>query len=1188
MKKIENKKEKNKKLDKKVLFLCRSFFNSNKINYNTNLNKFFNKHKTIRKFNEYINLNLNLFLEFKSFFSPYDIIQEIDNYIINFAQNKKNKTPQITIPKAKLKKNYPLSHAQRRMFVLYKLESDSSFYNINNIREISGDLKINTLQKAINKLIQRHEVFRTNFKEINGEPAQVIKKKIELKINNYELEENKNQEEQINKIIKKYTLSPFKLELDPLLRVTVIKKNKDNYIFIISTHHIIFDRFSMNIFYRELTEIYNSILENRKANLPELSIQYKDYAEWEQSKENQKRLKKQEKYWLKEFSKKLPVIDLHTDYPRPIIQGYEGRMEMVFLEDNLINSIKKIAKEKNVTVFSIFLTIFNLFLYKITNEKDIVIGTTMTNRSYKETENCLGLFLNTLPIRTKIDELLNFEEFLEYSKKNILNCLYNKEYPFEKLVEKLNLERDMSRNPMFNIFFEFINKIENNNKEEKTGFKDVKINFPIIEQKTVKFDIRFRFIEIQNDKIIFCCDYNTDLFKKETIINYLNLFRQLLKNTISNPKQKINDIKLLSNKEEKSIIKELSGTINKNKKNLIIQNRIAESFKKNNSRIAIEYKNKKIKYSELQKKSDIFYKKLISLKIKQEKDKKIVLLLDDKVELISAVIGALKAKIIFIPIEIDEPINRLKNKLRQVNARYIITDNDSIDKKLRNTYNVFKIKKIYREKEKQKVKNDNKITLDYHENDSVYIYFSSGSTGLPKAILGKNSSLTHFIDWEIKKFKINKEVRVSQLAPASFDASLRDFFVPLLSGATVCIPENRKEIIAEEIFKKWIKKNKINLLHTTPSVFRLIKESNKNYKKQEFKHLKNIILAGEKLSPQDLKDWQKEKAQIINMYGPTETTMLKTYYQIKKGDEKRKFISIGKPISETQIFILDKNLNILPKNIEGEIYISTPYMTKGYVDDPKKTPLRQSSEGQAKQVFLPHPFKKDTRIYKTGDLAKMHPDGNIEILGRVDHQIKIRGMRIEPGEIEANLRKHNNIKDVVVTAKETRVKQKHNKQEQQEATNDKYLIAYYTSNNKKKINPSQLKEKLKQNLPDYMIPNYFVHLAEMPLNQNGKLDRLNLPEPKEKDLKKKKYRHPRNLTEEKVLKIWQNILNIKKISIDDNFFDLGGHSLKAISLLVAIKKQFAIDFDFKHIFLYPTIKQTARKINDIIINISNN
>ncbi|MHA1661074.1 MAG: non-ribosomal peptide synthetase [Promethearchaeota archaeon] len=1137
-----------KEFENDLLDICCKIFGFEKINKSKKLESYGNPEKIgklIIKINHKFDIVIDQKEIIKKNVTGVDLISEVKRAIFAKRLAFKKQSNRI-IPRVKSKFYYTLSSAQKRMWVMYKMEPESSFYNINLVLKLAGKLNISNFRKSLEILFDRHEILRTNFREVQGKAVQIInvKSKFRLKIID-EAEVN-----EIEKIIKNQTNKPFNLETDVLFRITLVKKGQNKYILVAIIHHIIFDRVSGIIFFKELAQIYNFRIRKEKLKLSKLFIQYKDFAEWEQSKGNKIMLKKQEKFWSYEFKREFPIVKLPFDYPRSSVRTYKSGMEKIILSSNIIKGVKNLLKEKNTTLFIFLLTVFNILIYRITACDDIVIGTSISSRTNIETEESLGIFLNTLPIRIKIDKSFNFDNLLKQVKNKFFNVYKNKDYPFERLIEKINVERKVSKNPLFNIFFEFIKKIDGN---DIVNFEGCNIGLYKFVVNPTKFDIRFRAAETVEGTIVITCDYNANIYGRTTIKNYLNIFNELLRNIPINLKSKIDNIRIIPTSEEKAIIKVLTNRKKTVAKNLIIQKRLADSFQKYSEQTAIEYGNKKISYKELDEKSESIANKLP--KQKNKKKLHVALLLENKIDLITAILGILKAGHIFVPLETSAPIGKIKVMLEKIDAEYIITDKKKIKNKLFKKFKILSFDLFFSQESKIE---KNIYFPKYFPDDEIYIYFSSGSTGDPKAIRGVNKSLVHFIDWEIKELKINKNSRVAQLAPCSFDASLRDFFVPLLTGGTVCVPKDKQQTLVEENLSNWIINNKISLLHTIPSIFKLI-----NPEKSNFTKLKFIILAGEKLYSQDIQNWKNKNVKIINMYGPTETTMLKTYHYVQEKDFSNSYIPIGRPIYDTQIFILDKNYNICPRGVIGELYISTPYKTNGYYDD----------EELNKLSFIKNPIKKEDKIliYKTGDLAKLHQDGKVEIIGRYDNQVKIRGYRIELGEIEASMRKIDNIKDVVV------IKNIENEN----------LVAFYVTKNRKKESDKKINKILQEVLPDYMMPTAFINLKELPLNRNGKLDRIALQKIDSIGAKDKVKEKPKGVVEKKISSIWQDILGVEKINRDDNFFNIGGHSLKAITMSARIKKIFAIDVGLKDIFLHPTIKDLAERIDEKILEINN-
>jgi amino acid adenylation domain-containing protein len=539
-----------------------------------------------------------------------------------------------------------------------------------------------------------------------------------------------------------------------------------------------------------------------------------------------------------------------------------------------------------------------------------------------------------------------------------------------------------------------------------------------------------------------------------------------------------------------------------------------------------------------------------------EKQTKIALLLEDKFDLMASIIAVLKARHIFVPLEVEDPKERLELLFQEADAEYIITDSPEVKKNFSRKQKILFLQDINDKEEC--IKKEPELPV-YDFEDPIFIYFTSGSTGKPKPILGENKSLAQYFKWVREDFEINSSDRVAYLAPVSFDATLTDLFVPFFAGGTVCIPKDRKNILVEDTLSAWMSGNKISVLFTTPSKFKLIKPPRSS---EHDYHFKYIILASEKPNTADIKKWENEGIIFVNKYGPTEANIIKTCHFITEQDIESGNIPIGKPLPDTKVLILDKHLKLCPPGVEGEIYIGSPYLTKGYYNKPDLTA----------EVFKPDPFEPGQYLYKTGDLAKMRPDGHIDLIGRVDDQVKIRGHRVELGEIENVLAKHKDIKEVVV-----KFLKDDNGQEQS-------LAAYYITHSGQKPPSKELRDLASEYLPDYMIPAYYIQVSKFPLNQNGKLDRKQLPAPTEKDLVKNKYELPQTATEKKLASIWQEVLGIKQVGRYDNFFNLGGHSLKAIKVLSRINKELESNLSLKELFQYPELQKLGEIIDDFYKN----
>jgi amino acid adenylation domain-containing protein len=585
-----------------------------------------------------------------------------------------------------------------------------------------------------------------------------------------------------------------------------------------------------------------------------------------------------------------------------------------------------------------------------------------------------------------------------------------------------------------------------------------------------------------------------------------------------------------------------------------IQGMLSEAFERSSGMVAIEYHQAVIRYRDLNQKAQHIANLLAAGGVK--KGSFVAILLENKIDLIAAIIGVLKAGGVFIPLDPLHPVKRLEAMLQLTDTRYLLIDRPNYDNLAHlytgngGTVEALTVDQSFYQRSNS---GPSRREVEYHPEDPIYIYFTSGSSGQPKAVLGKNKSLAHFINWEIETLRIDHPFRVSQLTAASFDASLRDFFVPLCSGGTVCIPENREFILDAARLIPWIDRSGIELIHCTPSLFRLF--NSPTLTGENFAGLKYVLMAGERIYPQELRHWFNtfgERIQLVNLYGPTETTMVKTFYFIKESDTKKPSISVGKPMKGARIIILDENLNPCGEGAVGEIYIRTPYRTLGYYSDHELT--------QKKFIVNPFHDDPDDLIYKTEDLGRLLPDGNLEFLGRIDRQVKIRGNRVELAEIETKLLQHELVKEAVILDRD-------------DPAGNKYLCAYLRSDQEVKV--EELRGFLAKELPDYMLPSFFIQLEKIPLTPNGKVDWRSLPEPDHTNIISEKYFPPRNRLEEELVKIWQEVLGVGQIGIYDSFFHLGGDSLKIVQVIARLKD---IKLEIKDVLLHPTIAEISEVI----------
>ena len=1021
---------------------------------------------------------------------------------------------------------YNVSSAQKRLFALNQFSKEEINYNIPIVILLEGELDKVKIIESFKKLVDRHEAFRTSFELADDEIMQRIHKQIDFKVEYEELE--KNYEEIITSKITDF-IKPFDLSKAPLFRVKLIRLEEGKHILIIDMHHIISDGVSLNIILQEFAKLY------RGENLEKLRIQYKDYSIWEGKMQTLDIMKKHEEYWTKVFSDEIPVLDLPTDYNRPDIQSFEGEDFSFSIDENLTEKLREICKANGATLYMTLLSAYNILLSKYSGQEDITIGSPIAGRQHADLQGIVGMFVNTLAMRNHPNKTKTFSEFLQEVKKNALDAFEHQNYQFDRLVEKLNIRRDLRRNALFDTMF-MLQNTDNNIIE----LDNIKISKYQIENKVSKFDITLAAEEI-GEKLYFAFEYCTKLFRKETIKQISGHFMNILKAVAENPEIKISDIDMLSEKEKTKILVDFNNTEAEYPKDKTIQELFEEQAYKTQDNIALIYENSILTYRELNGKSNQLARSLRDKGVKP--DTIVGIMAERSLEMIIGIMAILKAGGAYLPIDPEYPEDRIQYMLENSSAGIVLTQKHLLNK--------IKFNGISLGLEDKTLYLGNKSNLKNLNNSSnlAYVIYTSGSTGKPKGVMIEHRSAVNFITGITNKIQMKAKDSILALTTISFDIFFLETLLPLTKGLKVFIGSNRLLRDANTL-SKFIIENDINIFQATPSRIQLLSNSNKGL--ACLSKVDKILVGGEAL-PENLFEELKnlKLKRLFNMYGPTETTV---WSSIKDLTDCSK-IDIGKPIANTRIYILDSNYKPKPVGAAGELYIAGDGVARGYLNNLKLTEER----------FKADPFRSGDRMYKTGDLARWLPDGNIEFIGRIDNQVKIRGFRIELGEIESQLLKHDAIKEAVVVDK-------------QDKQGSGYLCAYITA--ERLITVPELRESLSKSLPEYMIPVYFMQLKEMPLTPNGKINRRALPEPDGEINTGTEYAAPTNETEEKLIAIWKEILGVEQIGIDDDFFALGGHSLKAIKMVSIIHRELKVEIPIGQVFSNPTVRKLGKYIDN--------
>ncbi len=1072
---------------------------------------------------------LNVEVSLKEIFTN-STIKGISEYIKNSEESIYS-----SIERVEEKECYEMSSAQKRLYMLNQLDTNSTNYNMPGVLELEGDLDTTRLKEAFNKLIQRHEALRTSFESVEDGLIQKIHKQVEFEIEEYKLEED----EQIEGIVKSF-IRAFNLSKAPLLRVGLIKVNSKKHIMMYDMHHIISDGTTMGILIEEFTKAYAG------EELTPLRIQYKDFSEWQNKLFGSDSIKLQEEYWLKQFEGEIPVLNLTTDYQRPAVQSFEGDSIEFKIDKELTKKLRQIAKDTGSTMYMVLLSTFNILLSKYSGQDDIIVGSPIAGRPHADLENIIGMFVNTLAMRNYPSGEKTFKEFLREVKENALGAYENQDYQFEELVERLKLARDFSRNPVFDVMF-----VLQNMDMGELAVEGIKISQYKSKNKVSKFDMTINAVELEYS-ISIGIQYCTKLFSKATIERMYKHLENIMQVITENIDIKLSSLEILTEEEKQQISIDFNNTKADYPKDKTIHQLFEEQAERTPDNIAVVYEGNKLTYRELNERANQLARVLRDKGVGS--DSIVAITVERSLEMIVGIMAILKAGGAYLPIDPQYPEDRIEYMLQDSGARILLTQ-VCLYKGIAGDREVIEL-------DNQDIYQGEKDNLDCIAkfNKLAYVIYTSGSTGKPKGVMIENRSVINLVyALKDKIYKDNTGMKIAMVSPYIFDASVKQIFPSLLLGQSLYIVPEDTRYDGMKLVNYYVKNN-IDVSDGTPNHLRLIIGNNNNL--DEIK-VKKFVIGGEALSKDIINRLLGKliNVDIINVYGPTECCVDSTLYVINKNNSED-MVTIGKPLNNYRIYIVDKHLNICPVGVPGELCISGDGLARGYLNRSELTA----------EKFIDNPFEQESRMYRTGDLARWLPDGNIEFLGRIDHQVKIRGYRIELGEIENKLLSHEAVKETVVIARD-------------DNSGNKYLCAYVVG--QEVLTVSELRSFIAQELPEYMIPSYFIQLEKLPLTSNGKVDRNALPklETNGSIATGAEYEAPRNAMEEKLVDIWREVLGVERIGINDSFFELGGHSLKATSLVAKIHKILNIEIPLRQIFKAPTIKGISEYIKDRVKSI---
>ncbi len=1033
----------------------------------------------------------------------------------------------------------PLSFAQQRLWFLDQLESNSAFYNIPIALRLEGKLEVDALSQSLQEIIERHEVLRTNLITDNGQPRQVIHRESRWILDVVDLKHLGTKErERAAQQAQQQAYRGFDLANESLIRGSLLVLSETEHILVICMHHIISDGWSMGVFVLELEGLYNAYCLGEDSPLTELPIQYADFAVWQRKWLVGDVLQNQLDYWEQQLASAPSLLSLPTDRPRPAVQSFSGGHIEFALSVELTAKLTKLSQEEGCTLFMTLLAAFDTLLYRYTGTEDILVGTPIANREHSEIEGLIGFFVNTLVMRTDVSGNPSFKELLTRVREMAMDAYAMQNLPFEMLVEALQPERNLSHTPLFQVMFALQNAPNQN--LELTGLS---VNLLPIENATAKFDLT---LSMQNtgDGLVGMWEYNTDLFNASTIERMIGHYVTLLEGIVNNPSEQIGQLPLLRESEKEQLLVEWNRTQADYPIDKCIHELFEEQVGRTPEAVAVVYDNQQLTYHQLNSRANQLAHWLQSLGVGPEV--LVGICVERSLEMVVGILGILKAGGAYVPLDPEYPVERLSFMLEDAQVSVLLTQ-----QRLLANLPVHQAQVVCLDTDIQLISKfcqDNAIATVQATN-LAYVIYTSGSTGQPKGVMLSHRSLCNHMFWMQATFPLTEKDKVLQKTPFSFDASVWEFYAPLLVGGQLVLAQPGGHADPAYLLKV-IAQQQVTTVQFVPSLLQILVEQRGI---ETCYSLKQIFCGGETL-PITLQEklFSNLNVNLHNIYGPTEACIDATFWTCKQGTE-RHFVPIGRPITNAQIYILDEYLQPLPVGVPGELHIGGAGLARGYLNARELT----------QEKFIPNPFDKETgsRLYKTGDLARYLEDGNIEYLGRMDNQVKIRGFRIELGEIEAVLSQYPHVQACCVIARS-------------DSPTDQRLIGYIVAQAQQTPSISELRQFLKSKLPDYMVPNAFVILESLPLTPNGKIDRRALPIPSQ-HTPLDTFVSPRNQLELQLVQIWSKILKLDNVGVKDNFFDLGGHSLLAPYLIAQIKQQFGKDIPLATIFQHPTIEELA-------------
>ncbi len=1032
--------------------------------------------------------------------------------------------------------SFPLSFAQQRLWFLHQFEPDSAVYNIPSAVRLSGALQLSALEATLSEIVRRHEVLRTRFVSIGGQPVQVIDdpRPVALLVTELDGLDAPERAAEVRRLIRAEARRPFDLAQGPLLRSRLLRLGAEEHVLLLTMHHIVSDGWSLGVLVREVAALYEAFSQGRPSPLPALAIQYADYAVWQREWLSGEVLARQLAYWRAQLAQ-APVLELPSDYPRPKLPSYAGAHFRFILEADLTARLQALSRREGVTLFMTLLAAFKVLLSRYTGQEEIAVGTPIAGRTQLAIEPLIGFFVNTLVLRTRVEANESFSGLLRRVREVTLGAYAHQDVPFERLVEELAPERSLSHTPLFQVLFTLQNFLL---PELKVA--DLSLNVLSVERETAKFDLAV-VVQEGEEGLEAVFEYRRDLFDGETVARMATHYERVLESVVADPTQGVSAVPVLSGGEREQLLVEWNDTTTRYPRDAGVPELFESQVRRTPRAVAVVSDEEQVTYGELDARATALAAQLRALGVGAEVV--VGVLLERSVEMVVALLGVLKAGGAYLPLDLAYPPERLRFMLADADAPLLLTQ-----ARLRERVPAQAgVRVLCLDAEGQEPGAEATVAAEASAAPSgavtgahlAYVIYTSGSTGQPKGVCVPHRAIARLV-LNTDYLQLAPPDRVAQAANTAFDAATFEVWGALLNGAALVLLPSGALSLAE--LGASLARHQVSTLWLTAGLFHQMVDE----RLADLLALRHVLAGGDVLSPAHVRRFLEAapaSCLLINGYGPTENTTFSCCQRLSVGSAFGASVPIGRPIANTQAYVLDGEMEPVPIGVSGELYLGGDGLARGYLKRP----------GQTAERFVPDPFSREggRRLYRTGDLVRYTTLGELEYLGRGDQQVKLRGYRIELGEIEAALTRQAEVREAVVVARE-------------EAGGEKRLVAYVVAEERgetpRQLSVSGLRTALKEQLPEYMVPTALVLLDELPLTPNGKVDRKALPAPEASSVELSTgYQPPRTEVEELLVQLWAGVLGVERVGINDNFFELGGHSLLATQLVARVRESFQVE-----------------------------